>query len=194
MRAELRRWRRSVPIRARRAAATRVAQRALRLRQLRSARRVAAYSSCGGELDTLPLLHALQAHGTAVYIPRIPPGSHRITFVRWSPRLPLHRPAHGHREPAVCRPLLPARRLQLVFVPLLAFDAHGGRLGQGGGYYDRCFAGRRGHRPRLVGHAYAGQQRECVPAAPWDVRLDAVLTERGLLRCEPATCGAGELQ
>jgi 5-formyltetrahydrofolate cyclo-ligase len=66
-------------------------------------------------------------------------------------------------------------------VPLLAFDAHGGRLGQGGGYYDRTIAQLRAGGPVFVlGLAYAGQEVERLPAETHDQPLDAVLTETGL--------------
>jgi 5-formyltetrahydrofolate cyclo-ligase len=65
----------------------------------------------------------------------------------------------------------------LILTPLLAFDVEGGRLGQGGGYYDRTFAA----LPDAIriGVAYAGQAVERVPMQAHDVRLDGVLTEAG---------------
>ena len=64
-------------------------------------------------------------------------------------------------------------------MPLLGFDAQGGRLGQGGGYYDSTFAFRRlrqhWKKPRLVGLAFACQQVQTLPHEAWDVRLDTVL-------------------
>ena len=65
----------------------------------------------------------------------------------------------------------------LINTPLLAFDAAGGRLGQGGGYYDRTFAA----LPAAVrvGFAYAGQALENLPVEAHDIRLHGVLTERG---------------
>src|SRR5207253_1457477 len=82
---------------------------------------------------------------------------------------------------------LRARRLDVVFLPLVGFDAQGVRLGTGGGYYDRAFAFRRGrsawHVPRLVGLAYAFQQVERIAPAAHDVLLDAVVTDEGIIRC-----------
>ena len=66
----------------------------------------------------------------------------------------------------------------VIFAPVLAFDRRGGRLGQGGGYYDRLIASLRAHGPLLViGLAYAGQELAEVPMEPHDQRLDAILTE-----------------
>ncbi len=92
----------------------------------------------------------------------------------------------GIAEPQGSRTLA-ARRLDLVFLPILGFDARGVRLGTGGGYYDRAFAFRRWrsawHAPRLIGIAYSFQQVERITPAAHDVLLDAVVTERGVLQC-----------
>ncbi len=70
-----------------------------------------------------------------------------------------------------------------MVLPVLGFDAQGRRLGNGGGYYDRALAApRAARRPLLLGYAYAVQEVPEIPAEPWDVKLDAVVTERGLRR------------
>ncbi len=69
-----------------------------------------------------------------------------------------------------------------MLVPLLAFDRSGRRLGYGGGFYDRTLAALP-HAARL-GCAFAAQEMDAVPAGPHDVRLEAVATERGIVRCE----------
>ena len=73
--------------------------------------------------------------------------------------------------------------LDLVLVPLVAFDARGVRLGMGGGYYDRSFAylnfRSRWRRPRLIGVGFDFQRAESISPQPWDVCLDGVITERG---------------
>ena len=71
--------------------------------------------------------------------------------------------------------------LHAVILPVLGFTADGLRLGMGGGYYDRSFAFRQ-HTPvppLLIGAAYANQELDVLDAQNWDVRLDAVATERG---------------
>ncbi|HRD47008.1 MAG TPA: 5-formyltetrahydrofolate cyclo-ligase, partial [Caulobacter sp.] len=71
----------------------------------------------------------------------------------------------------------------LVMVPLLAFDAAGGRLGQGGGHYDRTMAALRNRpsSPPFVGMAYSGQQVAALPREPHDQPLDGILTEAGYI-------------
>lgn len=82
--------------------------------------------------------------------------------------------------------VLAPSRLDVVFVPLLGFDARLARLGQGGGYYDSTFHFRR-HRlnwrkPLLVGVAFDEQQLDALPVEPWDLRLDLVITPTRILR------------
>ena len=77
----------------------------------------------------------------------------------------------------------------MAFVPLVACDSSGNRLGQGGGYYDRTFAFRR-HcvhwgRPLLIGLAYDFQFVGELAAKPTDVPLDAVISERRRIEFRP---------
>ncbi|HTL75696.1 MAG TPA: 5-formyltetrahydrofolate cyclo-ligase, partial [Casimicrobiaceae bacterium] len=69
-----------------------------------------------------------------------------------------------------------------VLVPGVAFDARGGRLGYGGGFYDRLLPGAAGSAPRVAG-AFEMQIVDAVPTAPHDVGVDAVVTERRTLTC-----------
>jgi len=88
--------------------------------------------------------------------------------------------SHGVREPIGGEPLSPDR-LDLILVPGLAFDASGGRLGRGGGYYDR-FLPRAEHACR-IGVCFARQVVERVPAGGDDARVHMLLTENGLRAC-----------
>ncbi|MGA9423336.1 MAG: 5-formyltetrahydrofolate cyclo-ligase, partial [Rhodanobacteraceae bacterium] len=85
--------------------------------------------------------------------------------------------------------LIEAAELDVVLVPLVAFDRHGHRLGFGGGYYDRAFAFLHGRdmpgSPLLIGIAYAMQELPRIEASAWDVRLDYVATENELIECRP---------
>ena len=70
--------------------------------------------------------------------------------------------------------------LDLILTPLTVFDAYGGRVGMGGGYYDRAFA-RKSRRTKMLGCAFALQQCPRVPQQSWDIKLDGVATDKGLL-------------
>lgn len=68
----------------------------------------------------------------------------------------------------------------VCFVPGVVFDHAGARFGYGKGYYDRYFSGRGGCR--LVGCAYQCQVADILPADTWDVRMDDLITEYGMIQ------------
>ena len=80
-------------------------------------------------------------------------------------------------KPDVSAIILPGQ-LDIIFMPLVAFDDQGQRLGMGGGFYDRTLASlpQGCNKPLLVGLAHQCQQVDMVPAEPWDVPLPRVLT------------------
>ena len=148
--------------------------------------RIAAYASLPEELDTAPLIALARRRGCRIFLPRVNRRTGRIRFVE-SLEGGRERLNHlGIIEPHGSMPVS-ARWLDLVIAPLVGFDDRGMRLGMGGGYYDRTFAFRNFHsswrRPRLIGVAYALQQLPSIEGAAHDVRLDAVVTEQGVVRC-----------
>lgn len=135
---------------------------------------VAVYRAIGSEMDADALSLALVRAGRTLCLPVVIELDAPMIFRRWSPGEPLEMDVAGVPAPF---PLAGTVTPDLIVTPLLAFDAHGGRLGQGGGYYDRTFAA----LPDAVriGLAYAGQKIEGLPVEPHDVRLHGVLTETG---------------
>ncbi len=128
-----------------------------------------------GEPDLRPLLAALHARGQAVLLPETTPRGQPLVFRRWRPGATMPSGRFG-----TCHPDGEAATPGLVLVPLLAFDDRLMRLGYGGGYYDRTLAGLAGCQ--AIGFAYARQQVGAVPAGAFDVPLDAIATEAGVLR------------
>jgi 5-formyltetrahydrofolate cyclo-ligase len=153
---------------------------------LRPSWRIALYAALPEELDTTPLIELARQRGCRIYLPRIDRHSlgRKMQFVEMSTRQRSNR--LGIFEPEGAR-IIGARWLDLVFLPLVGFDSRGVRLGTGGGFYDRAFAFRRWravwHTPRLIGLAYSFQQVEHITSAPHDVLMDAVVTEKGVIRC-----------
>jgi 5-formyltetrahydrofolate cyclo-ligase len=190
LRASLRAKRREISAFDRACAARQVARYAARALHLRPGQRIGIYAATAEELDTSYLIALALRRGCHVYLPRIDRRSRVCTmrFVRLA-RGPLGRPLRRNRfgitEPEGAE-LASARLLDVVFLPLVAFDRCGTRLGMGGGYYDRAFAFRRlrsvWHAPLLVGVAYALQEVERIAPAAHDVPLDRVITERGVIR------------
>jgi len=111
------------------------------------------------------------------------PEAPRLQFRIWNPTIPLVRNFFGIEEPGG-GDVVPPRDLDLVLLPLVAWDERGHRLGMGAGYYDRALAPVAAcSRPLRVGVAYGLQQADRLPADPWDVRLHEVITENGRVGC-----------
>lgn len=151
----------------------------------RRARQLALYLPNDGEIDPRPLLRAAQKRGKRTYLPVLNPWPRtRMAFQRVHPGEPLVRNRFRILEPRPC----PARQrriwtLDLVLMPLVGFDEHGGRLGMGGGFYDRSLAyrarRRNGQKPTLLGLAHECQKVDRLPLESWDVPLRATVTDRG---------------
>ena len=183
LRRELRLRRASVSGAARQRAAQAAAEQALRLLEARRCRHIGVYLHVGSELSTTPLIDALRRRGCALYVPVTLAEPGQMRFARFTSHARLRRKRYGIREPASRSAWVMRARLDAVILPLVGFDAQGHRLGTGGGYYDRWLARPRvGRRPLLLGYAFSIQQVERLPLEPWDRRLDAVVTERGVLR------------
>jgi 5-formyltetrahydrofolate cyclo-ligase len=138
---------------------------------------IAFYYAVRGELDPYPLMQYAWEMGKICYLPVCDPQHpHTLCFLRHSPDAPLSRNQYGIPEPALHThiPIDPST-LDIVFMPLLAFDATGNRLGSGKGYYDRTFAylhpSPMPHKPELIGLAYAFQEINNLNPQAWDVPM-----------------------
>ena len=185
LRREMRAQRRALSQHEARAAALRLLRLAQRHRLLRC-HRIGFYLPMGEEIDLMPLLNAALWLKRACYLPVIPQrGARRLWFSRIGARDAWYQNRFGIFEHAA-RERRRARQLDVLFMPLVAFDVHGNRLGMGGGYYDTSLAYLRTCRlfrkPKLIGVAYDFQRVAALPSEPWDVPLDAVLTDRDLYR------------
>jgi 5-formyltetrahydrofolate cyclo-ligase len=149
----------------------------------RRADTLAAYLPNDGEVDLRPLLARATRAGKRNHLPVLSPVFHnRLWFAPFDATTPLAVNRFGIPEPDLnYGSMHPAWALDVILLPLVAFDPVGNRLGMGGGFYDRTLAylERRGHwrKPRLIGVAFELQKVERLPCAPWDVPLDGVVTE-----------------
>ncbi|MEH6627461.1 MAG: 5-formyltetrahydrofolate cyclo-ligase [Motiliproteus sp.] len=148
--------------------------------------RIGVYLASDGEISAQPLIDwALQA-GKSVYLPVLHPIRHnRLWFVRYYPGCPMRVNKYGIAEPCgKLNPRVPAWALNLVLLPLVAFDTQGGRLGMGGGYYDRTFAYKQRSNalkgPKLLGLAHELQKTERLDMASWDIPLAGVATDQAI--------------
>jgi 5-formyltetrahydrofolate cyclo-ligase len=195
LRREMRRLRRNVTALERRRAARRFAVIADRAYLLRPRARIAAYHAYGHEADVSHLIQRAWARGCEVFLPVITHArASRMEFFLFTPDTSLRTNAFGIPEPDPARARrITARHLDVVFMPLVAFDDRGWRLGSGAGFYDRCMhhldAARRWRRPKLIGVAYARQRVERLSPSTWDIPMDAVITEHSFKRFQPHPAG-----
>ena len=143
---------------------------------------VAGYWATHGEVP-LHLLQMRLPEGRVWCLPCVQSDG-SLKFGPWRPGDPLVSNVYGIPEPELASgSLLAPTDMAAVVLPLLGFTADRHRLGMGGGFYDRSFAFRidAPAPPWLVGAGYSFQQLESLPAQPWDVRLDAIATEQGIL-------------
>lgn len=143
------------------------------------ARVVGVFSSFGDEAPTGRLIAALREAGFTTALPVIQGRGKPLIFRLWKPGDPVTKGQFGISEPADS---LPEAFPDFLFVPLLAFDRRGHRIGFGAGYYDMTLSKLRAlHRITAVGIAFAEQEVLYVPTEDHDAPLDAVLTEREIL-------------
>ena len=138
---------------------------------------LSGYMPIRTEIDPLPAMAEASAHGP-VGVPVIVAKGAPLRFARWEPEMEM--------ESGVFGALVPVRPVffepEILIVPLLAYTVSGGRLGYGGGFYDRTLEALRAKRPTLaVGFAYAAQEVEALPLEPTDQRLDLIVTETAVL-------------
>ncbi|MEH8015806.1 5-formyltetrahydrofolate cyclo-ligase [Rheinheimera muenzenbergensis] len=166
-------------------AATALATQVLALPQLATCQHIALYLANDGELDTLPLIQALWQLGKTLYLPVLHPfAAGYLVFVQYQQHTRLYPNNFGIAEPLPeCHRLAPVKQLDMIFTPLVAFDAAGNRLGMGGGFYDRTLA----QLPtdshcQLIGLAHACQQVDDLPCESWDIPLQQIITPEQVLK------------
>lgn len=155
--------------------------------EIAAARHLAAYVPVAGELDPGPIIARCRAGGAQVYLP-VPThdddAGSTLIFAEHRTDDALIAGAYAIPVPPPDAPRIAAMALDVVLVPLIAFDDRGTRVGMGAGFYDRAFAfrGEALTPPLLVGLAYRWQQVGMLRREAWDVGLDVVITDRGVLR------------
>lgn len=129
------------------------------------------------EIDPTPAMEEAAAHGP-VGLPVIMGADQPLQFRLWTPGCAMIAGAFGAQIPADGAWMQP----EIVIVPLVAFDRRGGRLGYGGGFYDRTLQQLRARRATLaIGFAYAAQEADDLPLEATDQPLDMIVTEAGVI-------------
>ena len=152
-----------------------------RLSEFSGARALAIYAALPDELSTLALFRRALDAGKRLALPRVL-GQGALEFA-WVRDFEDLRPGrYGVPEPPSESVLVSLAEMDLIVVPGIAFDRGGGRLGRGGGYYDRALAVLGTPRPFVIGFATSEQLVPEVPREVFDERVDAVVTEAGVMR------------
>ena len=178
IRKHIRQLRRSLTPEQQQQAAQQAAEHALSFAPLQQANHIALFLSVDGELDTRPLIQQLWQQQKQVYLPVLHPFSPgNLLFLRYDEHTELKNSRLHIPEPVLdITRLLPLEKLDLLIVPLVAFDAQGQRLGMGGGFYDRTLQNWQQQVFLPVGFAHNCQQVEKLPVEKWDIPLPALIT------------------
>jgi len=151
---------------------------------MRNARRIALYLTNDGEIDPALFMNWAFTQARHCYLPVLDTlQDQAMKFAEIKPDSRFEPNRFGIPEPVVnADDLLEAAELDVILMPLVAFDLKGNRVGMGGGFYDRTleFTRRQPYdqRPKLIGLAHEFQYHNALKPSPWDIPLDGVATER----------------
>lgn len=138
---------------------------------------LAGYMAMRTEIDPTAAMEEAAAHGP-VGVPVIMGEAQPLRFRTWTPDCKMITGEFGAAIPEQGEWMTP----EIVVVPLVAFDRNGGRLGYGGGFYDRTLELLRAKKPTLaIGFAYTAQEAADLPLEETDQPLDLIVTERGVI-------------
>ena len=149
--------------------------------------KVACYLANDGEIDPEYIVRTAWQLRKQVYLPVLSPFQSKLYFAPYHAGMEMQLNRFGIWEPA-CSPVnwVTAWQLDLMLLPLVAFDQDGNRLGMGGGFYDRSLAYRRSRthslRPKLIGLAHELQREQQLATNSWDIPLDMIATEERVIQ------------
>ena len=157
----------------------------IKQKHYRNSRHIACYLANDGEIDPHQLIEHAWFCGKQVYLPILSPLKKALYFAPYHADSKLQLNRFNIPEPT-CNPSQwkTAQQLDLLLLPLVAFDEQGNRMGMGGGFYDRTLAYLQ-HRqywrkPILAGLAHEIQKVERLDSQSWDIPLDYIMTEKRL--------------
>ena len=184
LRQQIRLQRRSLSDSEREHAAFLLCERIAASKTFRHSKHIAFYLANDGEMNLNLLIEHAWEQEKQVYLPVLAePNTQRLWFVPYTPDSKLKNNRFGIPEPihSYKTRLRKTLSLDLILMPLVAFDQQGNRIGMGGGFYDRTLAFLRQrkywHKPNLMGVAYEFQKLKHIESNSWDVPLQAVATE-----------------
>jgi 5-formyltetrahydrofolate cyclo-ligase len=149
---------------------------------IKDKQQIALFLSQDGELSTEPLIHALWKMNKQVFLPKIT-FEKQLEFIEYLTTTKLKNNKYNIPEPQTNNGLIKTATLDLILMPLTAFDTNGNRIGMGGGYYDKTLQSiPSNNNPTLVGWAHQCQKVAKITPNPWDVKMNALITEKQIYR------------
>ena len=185
LRQQIREQRRALSDSEREQAAFLLCERIAASRTFKQSKHIAFYLTNDGEMDLSLLIQYAWQSGKHCYLPVLAePNTQRLWFIPYTKETKLRNNRFGIPEPIHSNStrLRKTLSLDLILLPLVAFDEQGNRMGMGGGFYDRTLAFLRQrqhwHKPNLLGVAYEFQKQNKLVTNPWDIPLQAIATEK----------------
>ena len=164
----------NIPLLSRRVKSHRILRKLSREPVFRRAKHVAFYYGIAPEVETKPFLKNV-LKDKKIYLPRIDPKkSLTLCRVRSLPK-DLKKGTYNIMEPKAFCEKRPASQMDIIIAPGVAFDKSGGRLGRGGGYYDRLL--RKAKKVVKIGLCFREQMVKKIPMKAHDVSMDKVITD-----------------
>jgi len=174
LRKALREKRRNIPLFPRHLKSRRILRKLSQEPAFRKAEHVAFYYGIAPEVETKSFLKKILKN-KKIYLPRIAPKKSLVLCRVRSPSRDLKKGAYNIMEPRAFCEKQPASQMDLIIVPGVAFDRSGGRMGRGGGYYDRLL--RKAGKVVKIGLCFREQIIKKVPMREHDMRVDRVITD-----------------
>ena len=144
--------------------------------------RIATYLANDGEIDAMEFIKSCWQRNIEVYLPVLHPfSSGNLLFLRYEKGTKMTVNKYGITEPQLdVTKVIPVSELDVIYTPLVAFDAKGNRMGMGGGYYDRTLAA----NPHIatIGIAHDCQQVDKLQVQPWDMPLQQIVTPTQIIK------------
>ena len=160
-----------------------VCQNIVKERAYKNSHNIACYIANDGEIDPYPIIEHARFLCKKIYLPVLSPLKNSLYFAPYETNSRFSSNRFNIPEP-ICHPSkwINARQLDLLLLPLVAFDTQGNRLGMGGGFYDRTLAYLRHcqhwKKPALAGLAHEIQKVGRLDTQSWDIPLDYIITEK----------------
>ncbi len=165
-------------------AAQQLVQQLTKLPEVINAQHIGIYLSNDGELETRLFIQWCWQQNKQTYLPVLHPFSKgHLLFFYYNQATAMQHNKFGIAEPKLdLTNLCLLTNLDLLFMPLVAFDNKGNRLGMGGGFYDRTLSTHQQNKPLLIGLAHDCQQVKQIPAEHWDIPLNKIVTPRNIIQ------------